>query len=41
MDNLDQQAQELAKRLHAFRHSLLNSKKSIAEEPSVYEINEF
>lgn len=40
MEKLDLQAQELAKRLHAFRHSLMNSKRAISEEQVVYETDE-
>ena len=40
MEKLDLQAQEFAKRLHAFRRSLADSKKSIGEEQALYEINE-
>jgi hypothetical protein len=39
MEKLDLQAQELAKRLHAFRRSL--SDKSISEEQSPYDTGEF
>ena len=41
MDRLDSQAQELAKRLHAFRRSLTNSKRSISEGQLLYAIDEF
>lgn len=40
MDQLDLKSQELAKRLHAFRKSLANSKKSIGEEQTLYDTNE-
>jgi four helix bundle protein len=40
MEHLDLKAQELAKRLHAFRKSLVNSKKSISEEQALYETDE-
>ncbi len=40
MGKLDLQAQELAKRLHAFRRSLANSKESIGEEQARYETDE-
>jgi four helix bundle protein len=40
MDKLDLRAQGLAKRLHAFRHSLANSQKSIHEEQPLYETDE-
>ena len=36
----DLQAQELAERLHAFRHSLINSKKSVHEEQAGYAADE-
>jgi len=39
-EKLDLQAQELAKRLHSFRRSLTNSKKTISEEQHLYEIDE-
>lgn len=41
MDQLDLQAQELAKRLHAFRKALAKSNKSISEERSLYDVYEF
>lgn len=37
MDRLDLKAQELAKRLHAFRRSLTKSNKTIGEEQYLYE----
>jgi four helix bundle protein len=40
MESVDLQAQELAKRLHVFRRSLMNSNKSISEEQMSYETNE-
>ena len=40
MEQLDLKAQELAKRLHAFRKSLANLKKSIGEEQTLYDTNE-
>jgi four helix bundle protein len=40
MNLLDVKAQELAKRIHAFRKSLTNSKKSISEEQAPYDIIE-
>ncbi|MDP1714883.1 MAG: four helix bundle protein [Anaerolineales bacterium] len=40
MEQLDLKAQELAKRLHAFRKSLANPKKSIGEEQALYDANE-
>lgn len=40
MENIDFQAQELAKRLHSFRRSLTNSNKSIGENQERYETNE-
>ena len=40
MEKVDLQAQELAKRLHAFRHSLASSRKSIGEEQPLYETDE-
>lgn len=40
MENIDFQAQELAKRLHSFRRSLTNSNKSIGEDQERYETNE-
>ena len=40
LEKLDLQAQELAKRLHAFRHSLMNSKKSFQEEHAWYVADE-
>ena len=40
MENLDFQAQELAKRLHSFRRSLMKSNKSIGQEQASYEANE-
>lgn len=40
LEKLDSQAQELAKRLHSFRRSLMNSKKSVSEEPAIYETDE-
>ena len=40
IDKLDLRAQELAKRLHAFRHSLANSQKSIHEGRALYEADE-
>jgi four helix bundle protein len=41
MNLLDVKAQELAKRIHAFRKSLTNSKKSISEEQAPYDIIEY
>jgi four helix bundle protein len=41
MNLLDVKAQELAKRIHAFRKSLTNSKKSISEEQATYDIFEY
>jgi four helix bundle protein len=40
MELLDLKAQELAKRLHAFRKSLSNSKNSIGEEQAPYDTDE-
>lgn len=40
MEKSDLQAQELAKRLHAFRRSLTSLKRSIGEEQSLYETDE-
>ncbi len=40
MELLDSKAQELAKRIHAFRKSLANSNKSIGEEQALYDISE-
>ena len=40
MNLLDVKAQELAKRIHAFRKSLTNPKKSISEEQASYDIIE-
>jgi four helix bundle protein len=40
MNLLDVKAQELAKRIHAFRKSLTNPKKSISEEQTTYDIIE-
>jgi four helix bundle protein len=40
MNLLDVKAQELAKRIHAFRKSLTNPKKSISEEQATYDIIE-
>lgn len=40
MEQLDLKAQELAKRLHAFRKSLANPKKFISEEQALYDTNE-
>jgi four helix bundle protein len=40
MELLDSKAQELAKRIHAFRKSLANSNKSIGEEQTSYDISE-
>ncbi len=40
MTLLDVKAQELAKRIHAFRKSLINPKKSISEEQASYDIIE-
>ncbi len=36
IDNLDLQAQELARRLHSFRHSLASSSKTLREEQPPY-----
>ena len=41
LDKLDFQAQLLAKRLHAFRRSLINTNKSVGEAQSAYDTNEF
>ncbi len=41
MERLDLQAQELAKRLHAFRKSLTSPYKSISEEQAPYDTDEF
>lgn len=41
MDKLDLQAQELVKRLHAFRRSLTRSNRSIGEEQYSYDTGEF
>lgn len=41
MNVLDVKAQELAKRIHAFRKSLTNPKKSISEEQAFYDIIEY
>ena len=40
MEHLDLQAQELVKRLHAFRKSLVKSDRSISEEQSPYDTDE-
>ncbi len=40
MNLLDVKAQELAKRIHAFRKSLTNPKKTIGEEQASYDITE-
>jgi len=40
MNLLDVKVQELAKRIHAFRKSLTNPKKSISEEQATYDIIE-
>lgn len=40
MNVLDVKAQELAKRIHAFRKSLINPKKSISEEQALYDTDE-
>ncbi len=41
MEKLDLQAQELARRLHSFRRSLMNPKKTIGEEQAAYDTDEF
>ena len=41
MEKLDLQAQELAKRLHAFRRSLAKTNKSISEDQHSYETAQF
>lgn len=41
MEKLDLQAQELAKRLHAFRRSLVKPNRSIREEQSSYDAEDF
>lgn len=41
MEKLDLQAQELAKRLHAFRRSLVKTNRSIREEQSSYDAEDF
>lgn len=41
MEKVDLQAQELAKRLHAFRRSLSDPKKSIGEDQAYYSTDEF
>ena len=40
MNLLDVKAQELIKRIHAFRKSLINPKKSISEEQALYDTDE-
>ena len=40
MDQLELKAQELAKRVHAFRKALTSAKKSFSEEPAPYETDE-
>ncbi len=40
MEQLDLKAQELAKRLHAFRKALTSNKKNISEEQAYYETYE-
>jgi four helix bundle protein len=41
MERLDLQAQELAKRLHAFRKSLAKSNRTISEEQYLYDTGNF
>jgi four helix bundle protein len=41
MENVDLQAQELAKRLHSFRRSLSDPKSSVSEEQRPYDTDEF
>jgi four helix bundle protein len=40
MESLDSKAQELAKRIHAFRKALANSNKNIREEQASYDLTE-